>query len=542
MNRKALLLFFILMNQLLISAQTLTKKQFLKGVQEADVYFYYEQDYEKAAEHYKPLADAFPENANISAKLGTSYLNVDGKRKEALIYLRKAASNIVKNDSEYTEYGEKAPLDTYLYVAIAYQQNDSLDKAIALFTEAKKRLSGLDIFSSEYINDQIRNCKYAIEAKKKPLNTVSELFIPWLKEYPGALNPVLAKNDSVFVFTQKENGKTRILCSYKNDKWKPPVDITKQLGNLDRYYSNSITGDGKFLVIYMDDGEDGNLYYSQRKDSTWSKIKNIGKTINTIYWEAHGFITPDGNTLYFASNQPGGKGELDIWKSDKEKNGTWRKPVNCGNIINTPYNENTPFFNPDNGTLLFSSSGHISIGGYDVFRSTYKKGGWSHPAGLPYPVNKTIDDSFIIFSNRDTGYIASYFNEKDGSRNIYSVKYGQPADQKITAEGIVTTQDGLAIDPQKANILLTDARTGVPLKSIAIQDPSSYRLEVKPGEFKILISQIGTKTDTAKIKAKAEVPKKSNTLRIPECIVLLSIPATTLFMLSSLVTRQILSH
>lgn len=508
MNRKVLLVSFIILNQLLISAQPITKKQFIKAVQEADTYFYYEQDYEKAAEHYKPIADAFPENANISAKLGTAYLNVDGKRAEALKYLRKAVSNVVRTDNEYTEYGDKAPLDTYLYIAIASQQNDSLEKAIVLFNEAKRRLSGLDIFSAEYINDQIRNCKFAIEAEKNPLKTESTLFIPWLNEYPGALNPVLAKNDSVFIFTQKQNGKTRILCSYKSDKWKFPSDITNQLGGLDRYYSNSITGDGRYLLIYMDDGDDGNLYYSQRKDSTWSKIRSLGKTINTIYWEAHGFITPDGNTLYYASNQPGGKGELDIWKAEKEKDGSWKKPVNCGSEINTPYNENTPFFNPDNGTLFFSSSGHTSIGGYDVFRSSFKRGSWSRPTGLPYPVNKTIDDSFIIINNSDTSYIASYYNEKAGYRNIYSIRTAKPADNKIVAEGIVTTSDGLAIDPGKANILLTDARTGVPLKNIAVQDPSAYRLEIKPGDFKILISQIGTKTDTINLKPKAEVTEK----------------------------------
>ena len=63
----------------------------------------------------------------------------------------------------------------------------------------------------------------------------------------------------------------------------------------------------------MDDGGDGNLYFSQRKDTTWTKIKSVGKNINTIYWESHGFITPDGKTMYFASNRPGGEGELDIW-------------------------------------------------------------------------------------------------------------------------------------------------------------------------------------------------------------------------------------
>ncbi|MBI5010999.1 MAG: OmpA family protein [Bacteroidia bacterium] len=508
MNTRMLITWILLCYSLLLSSQSLTRKEFIKAIQAADSYFYYEQDYEMAANLYKPLADSYPENANLSAKLGTSYLNVDGRRSDALKYLKMAVLNVVKNDDEYTEFGEKAPLDTYLYIAIAYQQNDSLDKAITLFTEAKRKLSGMDIFSAEYINNQIRNCKYAKEAQKNPLRTETALLMPWLKDFPGACNPVLAKNDSVFVFTQRQKGKTRILYSYRNENWKYPVDITNQLGGIERYYSNSITADGRYLVIYLDDGDDGNLYYSQRKDSTWSKIRSIGRTINTIYWESHGFITPDGNTLFYASNQPGGRGELDIWKTQKEKDGSWRKPVNCGNVVNTPYNENTPFFNPDNNTLLFSSSGHTSIGGYDVFRSVLKNGSWSHPTGLPYPVNKTIDDSFITFNNRDTGYIVSYYDENAGYRNIYAIKMGSPVDKRITAEGIVTTQDGQAIDPGKANIIITDAHTGIPLRSIKVNDPSTYRVEVKPGELKILISRIGSKTDSINNKPKTEVTEK----------------------------------
>jgi len=436
-SRKVLIVNIFLLCHLLLFSQHLTKKEFIKAVQEADTYFYYEQDYEKAASLYQPLVNAYPDNSNLASKLGMCNLNIDGKKADALRYLKAASGNIARNDDEYTEYGESAPLDTYLYIALAYQQNDSLDKAVILFTEAKKRLAGYDVFNTEYINNQIKNCKYAMEVKKKPLDLKTGLLIPWLADFPGAANPVISKNDSVFVFTHKQNGKTRILCSYKvADKWKKPSDITKQLGGLDRYYSNSITGDGRTLIIYMDDGRDGNLYSSQRKDSTWSKIRNLGKEINTIYWEAHGFITPDGKTLYISSNKPGGIGELDIWISEKDKDGSWKKPVNCGSVINTPYNENTPFFDPDSGTLLFSSSGHTGMGGYDVFRSFFKRSSWSHPAGLPFPVNKTIDDSFFIFNNRDTGFITSYYDESTGNRNIYTLKTGEPVEKRITAEGI----------------------------------------------------------------------------------------------------------
>ena len=146
MNRKVLIIIIFLISSLALSSQSLTKKEFIKAVLEADNYFYFDQDFEKAASLYQPLVNAYPENSNLAAKLGMCNLNIDGKKSDALRYLKAATANIAGNDEEYTEYGELAPPDTYLYIAIAYQQNDSLVKAIQLFTEAKKSLQEM-IFS-----------------------------------------------------------------------------------------------------------------------------------------------------------------------------------------------------------------------------------------------------------------------------------------------------------------------------------------------------------------------------------------------------------
>jgi tetratricopeptide (TPR) repeat protein len=429
--RKTTLLSLLIFCTFSLISQTPSKKALIKSVQEADIFFKYDQNYEKASEMYRNLLKKYPNNYNFAAKLGICYLNLDGKQAEALQLLQKASKNIVSNDKDYLEYGEKAPLDTYLYLAVAFHQNDSLEKAITLFYDAKRRLSNTKLFRDEYFDNQIRDCRYAMEMKKKPLTLISNLFSDWLVDYPGACNPVLAKNDSVFIFTQKVSGKTRILCSYKNGKWKKPVDITKQLGGFDRFYSNSITGNGKQLIIYMDDGGDGNLYYSIRKDSVWSKIKSVGKPITTIYWQSFGFITPDGKGMYYASNQPGGEGELDIWYSEKNASGKWGEPLNCGNVINTPYNEDTPFFDPETGALLFSSVGHISMGGYDVFRSVKKNGTWTNPIGMPYAFNNALENTFFILNNNKPGFITSLYDEKTKTRNIFEIVAENPADKQI---------------------------------------------------------------------------------------------------------------
>jgi outer membrane protein OmpA-like peptidoglycan-associated protein/tetratricopeptide (TPR) repeat protein len=481
-----------------IQSQELTKKELIKAVQEADVSYYYDEDYEKAATLFEPLLKIYPNNSNLAAKLGICYLNIDGKKQEALELLKKASANIVASDKEYVEYGEKAPLDTYMYLAEAYHQNDSLDKALKMFNDVKKKLASTEVFREEYIDNQIRDCRYAIEMKKKPLTIISELFAPWLKDYPGASNPVLAKNDSVFIFTQKTEGKTRILCSYKTKgKWNEPKDITKQLGGYDRFYSNSITGDGKLLVLYMDDGGDGNLYFCHRKDSTWSKIKSPGKPINTIYWESHGFITPDGNTIYFSSNRPRGIGELDIWTAEKKPDGTWDEPVNCGEVINTAYNEDTPFFDPANNALIFSSVGHISMGGYDVFRSIFRNGGWTNPVGMPYAFNTISQNTNFILNNNAPGFVGSRYDEKNKSRNIYSLVAIDPGDEITSAEGAVTLKDGLVLDPRKVIIKLLDAKKNTLLKYIPVTTPDGkIKFNIKPGEYQLFVNYPGYKTDT----------------------------------------------
>jgi outer membrane protein OmpA-like peptidoglycan-associated protein len=479
-----------------ILSQELYKKEFIKAVQEADISYYYDEDYVKAASLYEPLYKSHPDNSNLAAKLGICCLNIDGRKKEALQLLKTALVNVVVADKEYIEYGEKAPLDTYLYLSVAYHVNDSLNKAISLYNDFKKKLNETDVFRMDYVDNQIRDCRYAIEMKKKPLTIISELFIPWLKEYPGASNPVLAKNDSIFVFTQKTGDNTKIFCSYKKNTWQTPVDITKKLGGCDRLYSNSITGDGKTLVIYMDDGGDGNLYYSIRKDSTWSKIKSFGKPINTIYWESHGFITPDNRKLYFSSNRPDGFGELDIWVAERKDNGSWNNPVNCGEVINTAYNEDTPYFDPDNNALIFSSIGHISMGDYDVFRSIYRNGGWTNPVGMPYSFNTTSGNTFFILNNNKPGFITSIYDEKTNERNIYSLVSIDPADEITNVVGSVTLKDGLAVHPKKASVRLIDIKKNTLLKNITLNEDAKFKFDIKPGDYQVQVAHSGYKTDT----------------------------------------------
>jgi outer membrane protein OmpA-like peptidoglycan-associated protein len=519
--RKILFLSFLTLNFLSspLLPQTASNKEFIRSVQDADLFFYFNEDFEKAASLYEVLLKKYPDNLNISAKLGICYLNVDGKKNDALKLLEKASGNVVKSDNEYLEYGQKAPLDTWFYLAHAYHINDSLNKAITLYIDVKKKIGSTQAFRIEYIDNQIKACRYAIEMEKDPIKTSEGLFIPWLKDYPGSTNPALSETDSVFVFTLKIDGKNHIFCSFKTSEWQKPVDITSQLGGYDNLSSNSITSTGNTLIIYMDDGADGNLFVSYRKGSSWTKMRKLNKNINTKYWEAYGFITPDGNQLYFSSNRPEGFGDLDIWVSQKDKNGNWGPASNLGNNINTPYNENTPFFVPSTGTLIFCSVGQDGMGGYDMFSSTLKNDKWTKPIGMPYPINTTSDNTFFIEDPEGKGYITSLVEDKTRIRNIYRIAQSGLPSETIIAKGSVGLQDGMNIVPGMAEIKLANSDSSQVWKKIEINDSGSYKFNTKPGDYVVQVKYTGYKTDTFKLNIPKSFTGKSlsvSTSMIPE--------------------------
>jgi len=479
-----------------LSAQEIPLRDFQRAFRNADLYYLYDENYLKAASLYEPLLKQYPDNYNLAAKLGICYLNLEGKNDEALALLKKASGGVVSSEKEYRQTGEKAPLDTYLYLAIAFQRSDSLEQALIYLNDVKKRLSPSDTYQLDFVDLQIRNCRYAMEMKKRPVRVISEYFAPWMANYSGACNPVLAKNDSVFVFTVKNEGITQIYCSYKNKTWGRPSNITKQLGGFDRFYTNSITGDGKTLIMYLDDGGDGNLYYSTRPDTSWSKIKSLGKPINSIYWESHGFITPDGRTMYISSNRPGGEGDLDIWSSRRQADGAWEPPVNLGNTINTPYDENTPYYDVDNNALLFSSVGHITMGGLDVFRSQNRGGVWTQPVGMPYAFNTVQENSHFILNNNTPGFVASRFDDKSNQRNIYAIVAIDPADEITTASGTILLEDGMEVDPKVSLVTLKNLQTGEIIQNIPVNPDGTFKFDIKPGDYEVYISHDGYNTDT----------------------------------------------
>ncbi|MEE4196220.1 MAG: OmpA family protein [Bacteroidales bacterium] len=190
--------------------------------------------------------------------------------------------------------------------------------------------------------------------------------------------------------------------SFKADgQWTEAVNAGKTINTAGNEGAQTITADGRTMYFTACNRTDGkgrcDIYKSVKTGSEWSVPENIGSPVNTAHWEAQPSISPDGKTLYFVSNRPGGIGQKDIWKSNLLPDGRWTPPQNLGKNVNTPGEEQSPFIHPDNQTLYFSSEGLIGMGGFDLFKVTRQEDGtWTEPQNLGYPINSSYHEVGLI--------------------------------------------------------------------------------------------------------------------------------------------------
>ncbi len=194
--------------------------------------------------------------------------------------------------------------------------------------------------------------------------------------------------------------------------WSKPISLIKDYALFQEINKNM-----NFVEIFITIDDD--IYSVDLRKSSFSPHK---LNINTKYTECSPSLSPDGNTLYFVSDRPGGFGGKDIWSSERLSSGNWSEPVNLGSKINTAEDEESPFMMADAATLYFSSKGHNSMGGYDIFSTTLNDDGfWSVPENLGAPVNSTADDNYFITDSRGINAYYSSNKLKADNQNIYNV-------------------------------------------------------------------------------------------------------------------------
>ncbi len=153
------------------------------------------------------------------------------------------------------------------------------------------------------------------------------------------------------------------------------------------------------------------LYLSNFINNKWQKLERLPELINQngANTTQPNFGEIDGkDVLFFSSNRAGGEGNLDIWYSIKNSDGTFSQPINAGKKINTPDDEITPWYVNENNTLFFSSAYHKGLGGFDIFKSEFKNNEFSSPENVGYPINSSYNDIYYsVNKTRNRAYLSS---------------------------------------------------------------------------------------------------------------------------------------
>jgi flagellar motor protein MotB len=321
--------------------------------------------------------------------------------------------------------------------------------------------------------DGVKRCTFAVEAMKHPVefkpvnlgasvNTPSDEYWPCLSADEHTL--VITRLDKSYEFMKKVQ-EDFYISQWESTSWGVMKNAGSPLNTADNEGAQTVSGDGRFMIFTACNRSDGagrcDLYWSRKQGDRWSIPKNIGKPVNSAYRETQPSITPDGRTLYFSSDRPGGKGGHDIWMSRLDSADRWTQPENLGEMINTAGIEMSPFIHPDNRSLYLSSDGLTGMGGYDLFVVRRDDSGrWTAPVNLGYPINTNRDEIGLIVNARgDKAYYASDVDQTMG-KDIYI--FDMPLADRPT---MVTYMKGKVFDadtkrPLRANFELIDLETG----------------------------------------------------------------------------------
>jgi len=404
-------------------------------------FFLAEEEYEEALYSFQKVYNAgFQENANINYRIGICNINIPGQKEKAIPFLEKAVLSVSENNKEGNFNETLAPLDAWLYLGNAYRIANQLDKSIESYEAYLKSSANLTPTDIEYAKQQIESCNRAKEAINNPVSIYKENLG---KSYNSNLNNYQVVysgdgNSMAYMSAQKFYDAINFVKKI-NGNWSNPINITPQVESDGNQYVSSLSYDGLKLFLVQINNFDGDIMVSDYSMGRWNPSKSIGKPINTKFFESHASISPDGKTLYFTSNRTEGIGGMDIYTTTLSDKGVWSDPVNIGNVVNTPLNEETPFICNDGKTLYFSSQGHSTIGGYDVFVTVLQNNNtWSEPKPLAYPIN-TADDELFFFPDPQNkgGYLTLYDPKGFGDGDLYYIKEISQEEALADAQNVI---------------------------------------------------------------------------------------------------------
>ncbi len=401
------------------------------------------RNFPEAIKAYEKLVEKNPEKGEYHMNLGECYLRTPQIHDLAIPALQKAVS-IFEQKHKKEDF-----INAKFLLGLAYHANYMFDDAIQVFNELVINKEYKKFKSADILENEIRACEAAKEEfkKQKKLKVIS----------PGeGINteftqhsPFYIEDKGIFIYTSKEKTNFRtdktddgeydeniFFININNENDREPDPYSKPLNSKDNEADCWVSKDGTFMLLY----KDGDIFQSEYKGNNWTKPTKF-KAVNSKYNEMHASMNQDRTLCYFSSDRPGGKGGKDIYYI-KKKGGKWSEAKNLGKKINTKFDEESPFIHED-GTLYFSSKGHNSIGGYDIFSAAGNgPGKFSKPINLGMPINSVEDDLFyFVTSDNKIAYFMSKRPEGKGRGDIFKVNYADSSLYYLTITGNVTNED-----------------------------------------------------------------------------------------------------
>ncbi|MCL6261137.1 OmpA family protein [Aquiflexum sp. TKW24L] len=440
--------------------------------------------YDEALEKYKASIQREAGFLESYIKWGRILLT-KGKPQEAIEVAEKgeARARQAKNQIK----GEFKWLKVHCYLAMG-----RFGEALAEFEGAnplldqsfKQRIDYRETESQmRFIGEQLeKSLSIKKEKLPEPLNQFSLQYFPVLTADSKKI--IFVKRDGLKNFEHEDLFISRF--SEEDSLWSEPESISNTINTNYNEGTCTISADGKILIFSScetpDSLGDCDLYIAYKINDAWQRPSNMGKSVNSRFWDSQPSLSADGRILFFSSNRRGGFGGRDLWYSLRMPNGGWSEAKNLGSLVNTPKDEVSPFIYFNNEILFFASNGHRGFGGQDIFVSRVENGVFTTPENLGYPINDHLDQfSLFITAQRDYAYYTeNTFNESKEERS-YLYKFKFPEEISL-GENLIVTQGKVF-----------NSKTGEPvdarLSLVSLSNDSTlyeFRSDGKTGEFMML--------------------------------------------------------
>ena len=428
--------------------------------------------------------------------------------KAEIIFRQAECYRLSGNIKRAESYFKRAIKAKYPDVIVYLRYADVLRMQDDLF-EAKIQYAKYIELNPNDVNGEIglKSCEFALKWKNLPTRYKVDL-MPLVNSRNSDYSPAFGNSEYTEMyftssrlggFTDKKDERTGepftdvyLSKINKKGKWSAPIIVAEPINTEDNEGSVFVNKRGTVMYLTQCKKEKKKtlgcgIYVSKRKGKLWEVPQLLQIKVDSNTTIGHPALSEDETILIFSSDLSGGYGGKDLWISVKGKRNTWSDPVNLGPMVNTPGDEMFPFLHSD-GTIYFSSNGHVGIGGLDIYKTSQdENGAYTLPVNLKFPINSSADDfSMIIEKSGERGFLTSNRDGGKGGDDIYEFVL---EDLVLTLKGVVTdSKTGGIMTGVKVQLIGSDGA----VKEVETDNTGVYEFTLMPlTSYEILVNTEG---------------------------------------------------